>query len=168
MLIGEGRCQWISDTPGVCRLGCGCSLRLRMAILGPQPLVSFTQSCLQSHCWFNHEVWNYLKKAHIKWKESEPHLMYHVANGQFNTKAIRLPLAHTSCWILQPGALGNHGTDQQVQVRTMSAHVGSLARLQPGRQDLCTSRESCALSFTEQVNVKAILQSKKEANNYEI
>ena len=57
-----------SEIPqGYCRLGCGCSLRLRMATRGPWPLESST--C--SSCWLSHEVCNYLKKAHSKWKKSD-------------------------------------------------------------------------------------------------
>lgn len=114
-----------------------------MAIRGPWPSVSLMQSC----CWLNHEVCNYLKKAHIKWKNSNR--TDHVASRQFNTRATQLPPALTSCCILQSGGLGGDRTDGQGQVPAVGARAGGLVLLRPGGQDLPASRPSSALSLTE-------------------
>lgn len=58
-------------------------------------LVSLIQSCSSSH-----EVCNYLKKAHIKWKKVDhtDHTMWPIGNS---TPVTQLPLGLTSCRIVQ-------------------------------------------------------------------
>lgn len=91
-----------------------------MAILGPWSLVPFT---LRS-CWLNHEVCNYLKKAHSKWKKSDHtyHTMWPTGNStpELPNSLQPSPAAGFFC-ILQPGGLGDGGTDRQVHVRLVGA-----------------------------------------------
>lgn len=88
---------------------------------------------------------------------------------QFNTRATQLPPALTSCCILQSGGLGGDRTDGQGQVHAAGARAGGLVLLQPGGQDLPTSRVSSALSLTEKLKIlKQLGWIIREAKNYGI
>lgn len=77
------------------------------------------------------------KESSQQVEKERPHLPYHVANRQFNTRATQLPPARTSCQILQPGGLGDRGTDGQVHVRPVGA------RRQPGPASAQETASAC-------------------------